>query len=331
MTKIISKTLETVKLKRLALKLYFSVTNSARSLRSGARSLIVPRLIRKRQKDGILAIDICNIHGLGSKLEWSLEIMAYCEEKNLAPRIRFSYPDSTDYFSDYFFIKGSDEDNRGNSSRDNRKIRFTKITTTTELGFGKDYGKTLTIDWANRLIGRYLGIKEFITREVDDFCSNRFQDKKVLGVHYRSTDKVGEAPAVPYEMVQRNIEHYIDKYPDTGAVFISTDNDHFREYIGKTFTKRPLIFREDYFRSDNAASVHHNKKLDKFEVNKDALINCLLMSRCHALLKTSSFLSDLSKLFNPRMPVVLLNQPYEHALWFPANQISKETLYPPVL
>jgi hypothetical protein len=323
MKKIIAKGLEAMKLKRIALKFYFSITNPARSLNAGVRSLLIPRLIRKRQKGGILAIDICNIHGLGSKLEWSLEIMAYCEEMKLAPRIRFSYPDSTDYFSDYFYIRGA--------GKDRAEIKFTKIATTRELGFGKDYGKVLTIDWANRLIGKYLGIKEFVAEEVDAFCRTRFQDKQVLGVHYRSTDKVGEAPAVPYEMVQRNIEHYIDKFPETGAVFISTDNDQFREYINETFTKRPLIFREDYFRSDNDASIHHNRLLDKFEVNKDALINCLLLSRCHALMKTSSFLSDLSKLFNPRMPVILLNRPYDHALWFPANQISREVLYPPVL
>jgi hypothetical protein len=320
--KIIGKVLETLKLKQLILKPYFFIGNTGRSIRSGFRNQTIPGLIRKRQRSGFLAIDICTIHGLGSKLEWSLEIMAYCEEMNLAPRFRFSYPDSEDYFSDYFYIKGAEEDRE--------EIKFTKIGTTTELGFGKDYGKLLTIDHADKLIRKYLGIKEFVIREVDDFCQSRFGEKKVLGLHYRSTDKIGEAPAVPYAMVKRNMVHYIENYPSTGAVFISTDDDHFKEYINREFSERPLIFREDYFRSDNDSSIHHNKKLDKFEVNKDALINCLLLSRCHALIKSSSFLSDWSKLFNPGMPVILLNQPYDHALWFPASQISREVLYQPV-
>lgn len=248
--------------------------------------------------------------------------MAYCEEMNLRPRFRFSYPDSGDYFADYFDIR--------NAHEDERPAKFTRIREMAELGLGKDYDKTLNIGHANRLIGKYLKIKDFIVSEVDGFCKDHFGDNEVLGIHYRSTDKAGEAPSVPYEKVIANIEYYIDRYPATRAVFISTDDKNFSNFIQSRFDARPLIFREDYFRSSDNSSVHHNKKLDKYEVNRDALINCLLLSRCNALIKTSSFLSDWSKLFNPSLPVVLLNRPYDQTLWFPASQIVKELLYTPV-
>ncbi len=322
MKRKIGNILAALKLKQLALKPYFFFGNAGSALKAGVRRVIVPGLIRRRQKDGILAIDICNIHGLGAKLEWALEIMAYCEEMKLRPRFRFSYPGSEDYFADYFYIPNAREDERG--------IKFTRIKEMSELGLAKDYDKLLSIGYANQLIVKYLGIKEFILAEVDGFCRDHFGDKKILGIHYRSTDKAGEAPTVPYEKVKMNMEHYIDRYPETAAAFISTDDKNFSTFIQSRFQTCPLIFREDYFRSSDHSSVHHNQKLDKYEVNRDALINCLLLSRCHALIKTSSFLSDWSKLFNPSLPVVVLNKPYDQTLWFPASQIMKELLYSPV-
>ncbi len=324
MKKLIAGILNGLRLKPAALKLYFLVTNTNRSIRLSIRKRRIPRLAKKRQSGGVLAVDICTEHGLGSKLEWSLEVMAYCEEKGLEPRIRFSYPPAgSDYFGSFFFIRGEKESTKTTPP-------FTRIRLIPELGFEKDYDKELTIEWAHRLIDKYLGVKQFVLDEVDQFCREHFAQKTVLGIHYRSTDKVGEAPAVAYDSVTRNIRHYLGLYPQTNAIFISTDDQRFREYIAGEFTALPVIIREDYFRSDNSSSIHHNKRLDKFEVNKDALINCLLLSRCHALIKSSSFLSDWSKLFNPALPVVLLNKPYEHALWFPASEIAKDVLYQPI-
>lgn len=54
---------------------------------------------------------------------------------------------------------------------------------------------------------------------------------------------------------------------------------------------------------------------------RDALVNCLILSRCDALLKTASILSGWSKLFNPQLPVSMMSAPYEEYLWFPERDI----------
>jgi hypothetical protein len=45
------------------------------------------------------------------------------------------------------------------------------------------------------------------------------------------------------------------------------------------------------------------------------------------LMKTSSFLSGWSKLFNPELTVIMLNEPHKKYLWFPEREIVKQTLY----
>ena len=59
-------------------------------------------------------------------------------------------------------------------------------------------------------------------------------------------------------------------------------------------------------------------------------MNCLILSRCAALLKTASILSGWSKLFNPALPVVMLNRPPEENLWFPERVLVGENLFEPV-
>jgi hypothetical protein len=63
---------------------------------------------------------------------------------------------------------------------------------------------------------------------------------------------------------------------------------------------------------------------------RDAIVNCLILSRCEALLKTASILSAWSKLFNPRLPVVMLNRPPDEHLWFPERVLVGENLFEPL-
>jgi hypothetical protein len=90
------------------------------------------------------------------------------------------------------------------------------------------------------------------------------------------------------------------------------------------------VFRQDSARSRDGRSIHGSPEADKYDINRDAIVNCLLLSRCNALLKTASILSGWSKLFNPRLPVVMLNRPSGEHLWFPERALVGNTLFAPV-
>jgi len=296
------------------------IRNIKTKVRESIRISIIPLIIKRRSSKGIYAINICNSNGFGAKLEWLLQILVYCDENNLKPAIKFSYPDEkkSDYFLPFLSI---------NPVYKTEKACFTTIESITELGWGKDFDAILTFDLADSMIKKYLLIQQVILEEVNNFCQEKMFNKNVLGIHYRGTDKSGEAPTVPYAKVFDNVLYYLSLYPETDAIFLSTDDNNFEKFALKEFKQIPVIVRMDSFKSNDNTAIHLNKTVDKKNINRDAIVNCLILSRCTALMKTSSFLSDWSKLFNLKMPVIMLNKPYESALWFPARQILNEVLF----
>jgi hypothetical protein len=249
--------------------------------------------------------------------------MAYCDDHGLLPRFRFSYPDARspeDHFGSLFSIRDAREG----------PARFVTISSIVELDLGEDYDRVLTIGRASSLIRKYLVVKDDVVEEVDDFCRRHFAERRVLGVHYRGTDKVVESPFVPYDRVRRNIDRYLELYPGTDRVFLATDDARFLDYMRNTSLGRELLSREDSFRSRDGSSIHESSETNKHEINRDAIVNCLILSRCEALLKTASILSAWSKLFNPRLPVVMLNRPPDEHLWFPERVLVGENLFEPL-
>jgi hypothetical protein len=292
-------------------------------LRLALKRFLISLRARHIARSGRLGVEIRSTVGLGARLGWCLEIMAYCDERGLEPRFRFSYPEgrpARDHFEPLFRIRGADD----------RPARFVRISSIVELDLGKDYDRVLTIDRAGGLIRKYLEVKEDIINEVNEFRRRRFGDGRVVGVHYRGTDKIVESPFVPYDRVRRNIEHYLKRYPETDGVFVATDDARFLDYLQGTPIGRGIIYRDDSFRSRDGSAIHESAATDKDQINRDAIVNCLILSRCVALLKTASILSAWSKLFNPELPVVMLNRPPDENLWFPERVLIGENLFEPV-
>jgi len=278
---------------------------------------------RYNSRNGVLAIHIRSTVGLGAKLEWCLEIIAHCNDHGLLPRFRFSYPDSqepVDYFGSLFSIRNSQES----------PARFVTISSIIELDLRKNYDAVLTVGFANYLINKYLVVREDVVSEVDEFCSQHFAERRVVGVHYRGTDKVRESPVVSYERVRRNIDRYLELHPTTDCVFVATDDANFLDHLQNAALGPTVVYRDDSFRSRDGSSIHESSSTDKYAINRDAIVNCLILSRCEALLKTASILSGWSKLFNPRLPVVMLNKPHDEHLWFPERVLVGENLFEPV-
>lgn len=178
-------------------------------------------------KRGLMAVEIKSKHGIGAKLEWVLEILAFCEENALSPQFKFTNPDSNDdenYFESFFRINSH--------YKQDDPTEFIEIRSIHDLGLDKNYDTILNIELASYLIDKYLIVKVDVMCEVDEFCAQYFSNKSILGVHYRGTDKKREAPPVTYEMVERNINFYLDKFPKTDSVFVASDDENFITFGG---------------------------------------------------------------------------------------------------
>lgn len=161
----------------------------------------------------------------------------------------------------------------------------------------------------NVLLSKYVKLKPHIQAKVQEFTSRHFNGFPVIGIHYRGTDKSIEAPRSEFEHIveyvqgitQALISMDSDLMADQVQIFIATDEDAFLEFMKIQYGAR-VIYLEQVIRSDSMHPVH---KLagNGYKKGEDALLDCLLLSQCNWLIKTSSNLSLFSTYFNPDMPV----------------------------
>jgi hypothetical protein len=273
-------------------------------------------------KNGYYAIDIDTLNmGLGARIVNMLEILLYCDTMAYVPVVKFNYKEKknhTDYFKELFYYKQLPASVYEN-------LKFTSIEDTSDL-IWKNYHKRLRLDMAKSLFDKYLGFNQNILDEVDSFTSRFFADKQILGVHYRGTDKISEAPAVQFDNLIERIKKIVAKSTGVELIFVSTDDEKVLQNMAGSVFGVPVIFREDSIRSEDGTQIHLKEGNSKVVINHDAIVNCLILSRCHYLLKTASFLSDCSVIFNPAIKVSVINAPYEYANWWPASEMNEFAL-----
>lgn len=166
---------------------------------------------------------------------------------------------------------------------------------------------------ANRFLQKYVHIKPHLQEEIDAFVRTHFDNHFVIGIHHRGTDKVTESPIVPYQKTYQVLLHAIEKLSKAQRgnlrIYVATDDDHFLTFLRSRFPANTLIYN-DFSRSADGTPLHAygtNFYSSNYQMGKEALFDCLLLSRCHMLLRpASSCLSLISMAFNPYIPVLNL-------------------------
>ncbi len=163
---------------------------------------------------------------------------------------------------------------------------------------------------ANRIVQKYVRIKPNIVAKVDAFERDYFMGNRVIGVHLRGTDK-GTAPLPPVLMriiKPREYFPYIDEYTQQNGpckIFVATDQTQFLDQMKARYGDR-IISRET-IRGCGLLNPFHSKG-DGYLKGEEVLIDCLLLSRTHYLLKCTSAVGEFAMYFNPDLKVDDLNE-----------------------
>jgi hypothetical protein len=164
---------------------------------------------------------------------------------------------------------------------------------------------------AHELITKYIKVLPHIQNQVDRFVTNHFKDHYVIGVHHRGTDKVTEMPLVPYEKTAKAlatvIDHLSNEEKSHFKIYVATDDAHFVEYLSKAYPDQ--VIYNDFVRSDDSQPLHignDEKYSSIYQKGEEALVDCLLLSRCNYLIRPWSSLSIVADHFNPDMPMTTL-------------------------
>ncbi|OQC27389.1 MAG: hypothetical protein BWX68_00037 [Verrucomicrobia bacterium ADurb.Bin063] len=287
------------------------------------------RRLNRVSSNKVFAVDIC-AQGprFFAHLTWVLEILDYCEANGLEPHIVVSTPylirrKGEDWFGYYFYHR--------HQVPKPRRLTTYRVQHISQIGFIWRGMPALTLIHAHQLFEKYVGIK----REILDRCA-RFQNQHmagrlVLGLHYRGSDKTSpdsEAPGISYSDFAALARDYLSKHPAIDTIFVATDESAFIAHLQRAFPAKSILFvqHEHYARGQTPAFDLANQTGDKdaYAKGEEALVDCLLLSKCTALIKTASILSGWSKIFNPQLPVIMATRPHAECLWFPERAIVKE-------
>jgi hypothetical protein len=294
-----------------------------------SRELLRPHICRfRRSRSGkLLVVDVHSWIGLFAHLEYFLEMSLHCERYDLTPcfmstSAQYVDPERGPNWFEYFFT------NLQLSLEDSEKIKhgevpICRIEGIRQLGLPEDYDPQLNLRIGPKLVRKYIGIRPEVMDKVNSFFERHLINKCVLGIHYRGTDKRAEAPLLAYADFGELIDSFLARNSGFDCLFVSSDEQRFVDYIeGKFKQTLPVFYHDDHERAQTETAIRRSRSGDRYRKAEEAIVNSLLLSKCRALIKTASFLSGWSKLFNPDLPVYLLNPPFKRQLWFPDRDLA---------
>lgn len=217
---------------------------------------------------------------------------------------------------------------------------------------------------ANQYFFKYFKFNQEIINVTNKFVE-QFVNKKVLGLHYRGTDKnkVKWVTHINIDEFIKIIDYHLEKN-NYNIIFISTDDNNFinamnEKYIGNY----EILFYDELKNEENNNSIHLNRlalmenkvkeiknnignieKMIELENNlkketlinkfllQNVIINSLILSKCDCVLKTHSQVSAYSKIFNPDLQIYRVNAcqegywPDSHIQLYDYNNIENEEI-----
>jgi len=265
--------------------------------------------------------------GFFAMLRTVLENIQYCESKGycfIPDWTESRYVDQSRGYNawDYYFEPISNLSLEEIEKSNYKVIKVDWSNSQRKMKRVRRNGKILSIREAyNYYLCSNIKIKKHITERMELFYNQHMLGRQVLGVHIRRTDKGSEAGfhdrsayPIPDEQFIVNIDKYVKNNPEC-RVFVATDSLSSFDRLKGIYKERVISW--DSFRSPNENSIHGGIYDDgavgvsNYKKGEDALIDCLLLSKCDFLIRGQSSLSNVSLCFNLRLKQLNLNWLYQ--------------------
>jgi hypothetical protein len=291
-------------------------------------SVAMPRRIslhaKQRLNRGVFSIEIQENSGFFSVMQMVLFILMYCDEKCLTPCISARgglYGDvegKLDWFPVFF-----EAVHPTLGAAVTHKVRTSTVRDLVHLGFRERYECRLQLRSASELFFAYYRPAAHVFEEVDAICRTLGIGSSTLGAHFRGTDKTLEAVPVSWGSFCRQVESTLAENPHLTDIFISSDERAFIDFFIAWPFGKPVTVAPAKHLACGSTPVHFSG-YPGLEIGREALVSCLLLANCGFLVKTPSYLSAWSKIFNPSLPVKLVSPPRPDAFWFPDSRLWLE-------
>jgi hypothetical protein len=268
--------------------------------------------------------------GFFAMFRTALENLQYCEKMGyiLIPdwtATSYNEKEYGDNAWDYYFEPLGGYKLEDIKKNDCEAIRASWDSLQIEIRPIRVHSRTLTIRQTyNHYINRYIRIKPSVPKKVNTFYEKNMKWPNILGIHMRRTDHYIDHHLIPYgrypisdEKFIENIDKYVNKYPHC-KIFIATDSQESFDNIKASYGDRVISW--DSIRSKDKTSIHGGGydngmgSVSNYKKGEDALIDCLLLSRCDFLIRNTSDLSVAALHFNPNLKQLNLNRLYQDCM-----------------
>ena len=177
-------------------------------------------------------------------------------------------------------------------------------------------------DWhaLHRLWHRYFKVPERVLAAAEGVLPAG----KVLGIHYRGTDKqtaTWDSNPISQAEYLTLIQEFLATRQDFTAILAATDEYTFVETLRNAVSIPVVSMGEVEFHMAAQHSTTRAEKADR------AMLDCVLLSHCACVLETSSALPSFSKLLNPTLEIYrcaaskLFGKLYTNMPYFPVAHI----------
>jgi hypothetical protein len=297
---------------------------NSEAVRSALVLPVVPLNLRNQHRNGdYFAFDIAGKMGLGAMFTHVVKLLKYADDHNRIPVVRFTNPlYSTARGEDWFNVVLTSNHSWVPGSNKNQELRALRvINQKSYLGF--QVAKSMSIVEANELFFRHCRISQKITDICDKAMETYGLSSFDMSIHYRGTDKNLEAHPVSFETVAASVRAVANMNSHLKTVFLATDVREFEYFIKEAFPEF-RFFTYNLGSSDEGGVPCHFSSLPGETKAVEALVNILLLGRSVVCIRTTSYLSAWSKIFNPALKTFTLNRPHANAWAFPEAQICDQ-------
>jgi hypothetical protein len=144
-------------------------------------------------------------------------------------------------------------------------------------------------------IKKYIRPKASIQVKVDDFIRAHFETNFIIGVHIRGTDFCYANPTSLEAYLQEVGKLLLKTNRKDYRIFLATDQHQYVEAFKQRYGEKVLCW--DAVRSDNHICPVRFDDVSGYKKGEDELIDMLLLSKCHHVIKGAASVGELALWF----------------------------------
>ncbi|MFW2541549.1 hypothetical protein ACN2XU_02825 [Primorskyibacter sp. 2E107] len=269
------------------------------------RAKTLPGLVPYRLADKrALSVDIAVPMGMGAILAHAIRLRAWAETRGYGLRIRSTcplYSDGADLFEQFFAPQQGAPDAPPLGPQASRWVLRNEMP------------RHIPLDQSIAIAADLLRPNARLEAAISEARGGQDFD---MAIHYRGTDKVLETGVAPFEELLTAAAPYLE---GAQSVFLATDDAPFAARIRADW---PGVRFVSYDLGEVAAGVpRHFSDLPAELKAQEALVNMVCIARTPLCLRTSSYMSSLSRILNPAHRTLTVNKSLTRNTPYPELEI----------